>query len=137
MIFTPDSRFLIAGSWGADGRAVRQWDVATGKKVREFVGHGNAVQALAMSPDGRTLLTADSAIHVWDWQSGRERLSGGNAGGVSEMLSWRTARRSSPMAAATVCDDGMRSPAETSGGSPNRAGGCVRFQSPQAARRSW
>jgi RNA polymerase sigma factor (sigma-70 family) len=83
LVFAPDSRSLVAGLWGCDGRIVRQWDVTTGQKVREFPGHGNAVLALAFAPDGKTLVTADSVIHLWDWTTGRERLEpAGHQGAV-------------------------------------------------------
>ena len=72
-LFTPDSRFLITGSRNADGQYVFQWDVATGKKIREFPVHGAGTPALAMSRDGQTLVTADSIIRLWDWKTGQEK----------------------------------------------------------------
>ncbi|HEY1379302.1 MAG TPA: sigma-70 family RNA polymerase sigma factor [Gemmataceae bacterium] len=72
LLFTPDSRFLITGAVSEDGQFVRQWDVATGKRVREFPGSGTSPPALALSPDGRTLLTADTVVRRWEWQTGKE-----------------------------------------------------------------
>ena len=49
--FTPDSRTLAcASSWGSE---IFLWDTATGRRVLEQPGHGIAVQALAVSPDGQ------------------------------------------------------------------------------------
>ena len=44
--------------------------------------HANAVNALAVAPDGRTLVTAnaDRSARVWDLVSGRERRSLAGAG---------------------------------------------------------
>src|SRR5207248_11136965 len=40
--------------------SVKLWDVATGKEVRSLLGHSDAVNAVAFSPDGITLATASS-----------------------------------------------------------------------------
>src|SRR5262249_21006745 len=40
----------IFGVWG---RAVRQWDAATGRPVGQVLRHLNQVDAMALSPDGR------------------------------------------------------------------------------------
>jgi WD40 repeat protein len=47
--------------------------LATGKKAREFLGHGSELPALAWSRGGKTLLTADSIIRQWDWQTGQPK----------------------------------------------------------------
>src|SRR5437660_57748 len=45
-----------ACSAGSD-RTGRLWDLATGKEVRRYVGHASGCR-IALSPDGRRLLTA-------------------------------------------------------------------------------
>jgi len=63
--FSPDSTRLAAA--GAD-RAVRVWDVATGKELALIEDHADWIFDLAWSPDGRRLATAsrDKTSKVFD-----------------------------------------------------------------------
>ncbi len=70
LAFSPDGRQLL--STGPD-RAVRLWDLESGREVRRLEAHSRAVAALAYSPDGSLLATAgfDQTIRLWDvatWQ---------------------------------------------------------------------
>jgi WD40 repeat protein len=70
-VFSPDDgRILSAGSDGC----LRLWDVATGKEVRCFRGHSQAVTSMAFSPDGRRALSCggDATVRLWDVATGRE-----------------------------------------------------------------
>ena len=64
--FTPDGRFIVAGStkgW------VRLWSTTTWKPAtRILAGHAGAVLSESVSPDGRTLATggADGTVRLWD-----------------------------------------------------------------------
>ena len=63
--FSRDGRLLATP--GSD-RAVRLWDVATGRQLAELPHDGEAY-ALAFSPDGKTLATTgidDRVVKVWD-----------------------------------------------------------------------
>jgi WD40 repeat protein/energy-coupling factor transporter ATP-binding protein EcfA2 len=66
-------RFVTASSDGT----VRLWDTgrghAIGELVRELIGHDNAVQHAAFSPDGKLIVTAswDKTVRVWDAASGK------------------------------------------------------------------
>jgi RNA polymerase sigma factor (sigma-70 family) len=85
-----DPGILTDGAAAPDG-AVRLWDVATGKAIRQLQGKGGRVNALAYDPDGRVLATTgidDAAIHLWDPQTGTERvrLERKTASGASKWL---------------------------------------------------
>jgi WD40 repeat protein len=69
ILISGDGKSLIKGKFGAK---VRQWDIATGKAVMDFVGHKKAVLAYDLSKDGRLLLTGggDGKIVVWDMATG-------------------------------------------------------------------
>ncbi|MDQ5845901.1 MAG: caspase family protein [Acidobacteriota bacterium] len=69
VVFSPDSRTLATGS---QDRTVKLWDVATGT-VRLLKGHTAYVNALAFSPDGKTLVSVgDKTVRLWDVGSGTE-----------------------------------------------------------------
>lgn len=67
--FSPDgSRLAAAGP----GKAIHIWDVRNRKLERDFVADGDhEVFAAAISPDGKTLLGTDGAVHAWDLASGQ------------------------------------------------------------------
>jgi len=82
--FSPDGKRLAAGLWtGAvngvspPGNDVLLWDAATGKPARTMKGHGDAVLAVAFSPDGRLLVSGgmDGTAKVWEITSGRTRAT--------------------------------------------------------------
>src|SRR5262249_32921667 len=53
----PDGHHLVSCGRGRDHRLVL-WDAATGKEIREYRGHLDAVFAVAVSPDRRRLASA-------------------------------------------------------------------------------
>jgi WD40 repeat protein len=64
--FTPDGRYIVAGSYKG---WVRLWSTETWRPVtRVFTGPAGRVEWEATSPDGRTLATGgpDGAIRLWD-----------------------------------------------------------------------
>ena len=73
--FSRDGKYVFAaaGQTGLFGE-VRQWDVATGKQIRVFEGHLDALYAVAVSPDGRLMASGgyDQKIILWDIASGKE-----------------------------------------------------------------
>ena len=73
MVFTADGRSLI----GAGNHEIAFWDPATGEQQRVLRGHTDRVDALAISRDGRTLVSGsyDHLVKVWDVASGKERLT--------------------------------------------------------------
>lgn len=71
---SPDGKQIVSG--GAD-KAVRVWDAATAKEVRQFAGHGNRVTTVAFTADAKSVVSssADGSICVWDMGSGLQRLT--------------------------------------------------------------
>jgi WD40 repeat protein len=76
--FSPDGRLAYSTSGGTetqgDGRdsAIRVWDVETGREVRRLQGHRGLVWSVAVSPDGRRVLSGgnDAAPILWDAETG-------------------------------------------------------------------
>ena len=69
--FSPDGRFLASASHhrGAiPNSTVRILDLATGREVRRFEGHRGSVNAVAFTPDCRSIVSGseDATALVWD-----------------------------------------------------------------------
>jgi N-acyl-D-aspartate/D-glutamate deacylase len=82
LAFSPDGKTLATG--GAD-KAVRLWDVATGRTTLLLSGHEDTVCAMAFSPDGKTLATGsfDRTVKLWNVATaGQPRTLRGHAGVV-------------------------------------------------------
>jgi formylglycine-generating enzyme required for sulfatase activity len=76
---SPDNKYALAErNFGG----VTLWDVASGKKLRDFVGRTASVESVAFSPDGRLAVSTgvmdDGTVRLWDVQTGKEvrRLRG-------------------------------------------------------------
>jgi len=52
--FSPDSRSIAAGDYDT----LKLWDVTSGRELHAFTGFGGQVEAVAFSPDGRTIALA-------------------------------------------------------------------------------
>jgi RNA polymerase sigma factor (sigma-70 family) len=82
--FSPDGTLLASLSYNE--AAVRLWEVATGKELRQFPGRmAGSIRAFAFSPDGKTLAGGDTdrRVLLWDVATARVvRVIGGHAGPV-------------------------------------------------------
>jgi WD40 repeat protein len=73
LALSPDALQVVSGS--AEGqqledvrdRAVKVWDVATGRLVKRLTGHCDYLRGLAVSDDGRIAVTGGGDYHVRVW----------------------------------------------------------------------
>jgi RNA polymerase sigma factor (sigma-70 family) len=91
---TPQPRGAVAFSSSGKALAVAEnghihlLEIASGKDLCPVAGHRGAVDALAFSPDGRSLATGgvDRRIRLWDTASGKElRVWAGHAGAINAL----------------------------------------------------
>ncbi len=109
MTFTPDGTRIIAGTRdvqrGSPESSMVLFDVATGEEQLRFGGHAGPVNDLAVSPDGRWLLSGseDTTVTLWSVSTGT--------------IIHRLNRHQGPVRAVAFSPDG-RSAFSGSGGSP-------------------
>ena len=68
IVFSPDQRFLAAGSWKANGdESVRVYDASSGAEVWASTGHPNTFWDVCFSADGKWLAAGagDGVILLW------------------------------------------------------------------------
>ncbi len=70
--FVPGGKYLAAGY--NKEKDLYLWEIATGKVVRKFVGHTRPDNQLAVSPDGKRMLSwgEDWTLRLWDVETGKE-----------------------------------------------------------------
>jgi WD40 repeat protein len=66
LAFSPDGKVLAAG----EGQTVALWDLAGGETIRRLTGHDGAVNAVAFTPGGHTLVSAgdDATLRLWNFE---------------------------------------------------------------------
>jgi WD40 repeat protein len=76
VVFGPNGRELATGGW--HDASIFVWDVASGKKLRALKGDGQEVKRLALSADGKVLVSltwagqsGTTSIGVWDPTTGK------------------------------------------------------------------
>ena len=74
----PTAETLVSGS---RDNTIKLWDVTTGQELRALKGHAGRVNSVALSPDGKILLSGGAAsssstgggqLILWDMATGRE-----------------------------------------------------------------
>ncbi|MBI5931786.1 MAG: protein kinase [Chloroflexi bacterium] len=89
--FTPDGKGFVSGGGGnlnnadfsPDSSELALWDIASGEIVRRFEGHQKPVWDVAISPDGKILVSAsadpfgtggtvDNSVRWWNLETGEE-----------------------------------------------------------------
>jgi RNA polymerase sigma factor (sigma-70 family) len=89
MVFSPDDKTVLVGD---DVHTIHVFELATGKEQRSFgIANVQGVSAMAISPDGKRLLTAcpgDGFLRMWDVARGTEERTFDfpNDGGVWSLL---------------------------------------------------
>jgi WD40 repeat protein len=84
LAFSPDSRYLFS----CGDLLAHKWDLTSGKAIRQFEGHKGRVLALALSLDGRRLVTGgdDQTVRFWDVASGKQvHIFEGHTGAVNSV----------------------------------------------------
>ncbi len=72
VLFSPDGRDLFAGSENGE---IRQWEVKTRKLLRVLRVHKRSVESLALTSDGRRLVSAGGSENIaicWNTHSGEK-----------------------------------------------------------------
>ena len=70
--FLPDGKQVVVG---VEDGSVRVVEIATGRQLHRFEGHGPGRVAVAASPSGNLAISggADSNVRLWDLKTGREK----------------------------------------------------------------
>ena len=69
---TPDGKRVVAG---CNDKSIRVFDLKTGEQVQELSGHTSAVWGVALSADGKQLVSGSYAmapLHLWNMENGTE-----------------------------------------------------------------
>jgi WD40 repeat protein len=85
LVLHPDGKQLFSG--GAD-KAIKVWDLESGKIIRTLSGHSGAIMSLALDRDGKRLYSgsSDRTIRAWDLDSGETILTMQDSGSDVDCL---------------------------------------------------
>ena len=88
LVFSRDGKHLYVGGHGG---LLMEFDVATCQETQRFVGHVGAVLGIAVSPDGRQLVSGDNSsgqVVIWDVATGQQFLTLATDGAPIVSLDW-------------------------------------------------
>jgi WD40 repeat protein len=70
LLFSPDGTQIVVASH----MSIRMYDVETGRELRVLQGHEGEVLSLALSPDGKRIVSGakDDTVRIWDMATGQE-----------------------------------------------------------------
>jgi WD40 repeat protein len=94
---------LLSGNDPAEG-SLRLWDLTTGKEIRQFKGHTKDIRCVAISPDGKRLLSGsfDGTMRLWDIETAKELKRFAGPGNFVESV------RFTPAGTKAICSYGPR-----------------------------
>jgi WD40 repeat protein len=66
---SPDGRRIVSAS---PDKTVAVWDLESGTRIHQLIGHQSVVNSVVVSPDGRRIVSGswDRTVAVWDLESG-------------------------------------------------------------------
>lgn len=82
LAMSKDGQTLVSG--GTD-KAIKVWDLKTGRLKKTLQSDSGEVNAVAISPDGKTIVSgsADHMVRIWDLANSRARLLAGHPEAVN------------------------------------------------------
>ncbi len=80
---TPDGSYIVSGegergehwpSRKSGSQDIKLWNLENGEEVRKLLGHDESVNALAVTPDGKYIVSAsgDKTVRIWNIENGEE-----------------------------------------------------------------
>ena len=88
-VFAPDGNTIAtAGGW--TDNVVQLWDAQTGAHKTSLTGHTQTVNAIAYSPDGKTIVSggADGTVRLWDGATGKHKATLRHGGWMNFLFPW-------------------------------------------------
>lgn len=72
LLFSPDNKYIMGGGDRTQPN-LKIWDISNGKRQANVRAQRRAIAALAIDPEGKTLVSAgeDGGINFWSWPDGR------------------------------------------------------------------